>query len=71
MSNEKFAEKFGITDNVSSVWEWINGAKVWGVNLGLDDGQLMVLKKECDDLFKQVTGSPICPAWYIGGWRRA
>jgi hypothetical protein len=71
MSNKRFGETFRITDGVMSVWEWLNASKVWAVQMGFNDEQRIALKKECDDLFRQVTGSPVCPAWMVGaGWVR-
>jgi len=54
----------------TEVWMFFNNAKVIAVNtLNFSHEQKIELKKECDDLFFQATGSPICPAYWIGGWR--
>lgn len=54
----------------TSVWRYLNEAKVMAVQMGFDEEQCLCLKAECDDLFRQVTGLSICPAWWIGGFSR-
>jgi hypothetical protein len=52
-----------------NIWNFLNAAKVVAVQqLGFDDQQCLNLKAECDDLFRQATDLPYCPAWYIGGF---
>jgi hypothetical protein len=53
----------------TEVWQFFNAAKVLAVQMQFTEEQCLVLKKECDDLFYQATGCPVCPAWWIGGWR--
>jgi hypothetical protein len=52
----------------SMVWCFLNDAKVRAVKSGFTRDQLVSLKQECDDLFRQVTGCLCHPAWWIGGW---
>lgn len=47
------------------IWAFLNEAKIVAVKLGFDEEQRLNLKQECDDLFRQATGCPICPAWWI------
>jgi hypothetical protein len=51
----------------SMVWFFLNKAKELAVKRGFTRDQLVSLKQECDDLFRQATGCPIHPAWLIGG----
>jgi hypothetical protein len=53
----------------TQIWNFFNDAKVVAVEkLNFNTEQLKNLKAECDDLFFQATGCPICPGWYIGGF---
>lgn len=52
----------------TSIWYYLNDIKVEAVKMGFTAEQLYSVKKECDDLFCQATGSNICPAYWIGGW---
>ena len=61
-------ERRGRGMSKTDIWRFFDGAKVEAVRLGFPKEQRLDLKKECDDLFRQATGCPVCPGWWIGGW---
>jgi len=54
----------------TAVWQYLDNAKREAVQLGFTAEQKQNLWHECADLFRQVTGSLTCPAWWIGGWTK-
>jgi hypothetical protein len=52
----------------TDIWYFFNAAKTKAVSINMPQEQLISLKQECDDLFCQATGCPVCPAWWIGGF---
>lgn len=47
------------------VWHYLNSLKEEAVKLKFTQEQLLQVKEECDDLFKQSTGYLIHPAYWI------
>lgn len=59
-------ETMGESMRKIDIWNFFNEAKKVAVNiLNFDEEQCIALKQECDSLFYQATGNPICPAWFI------
>ena len=52
---------------IIQVWHFLNDIKVQAVKI-LPEEKWLDVKLACDDLFRQVGGGNICPAWWIGGW---
>jgi hypothetical protein len=53
--------------NAYNLWHWFNAIKICAVHhLRFNAEQRKYLKEEIDDLYRQATGKPICPGWYIG-----
>jgi hypothetical protein len=45
----------------TDIWYFLDAAKRRAVSTGFTRAQLTDLWQECNDLFRQATGSPVCP----------
>lgn len=68
MTTEEAIPMERVLNSKVNIWWFLNDAKVLAVKSGFTKDQLVSLKQECDSLFFQVTGCPIHPAWWTGGW---